>query len=174
MTLATPNKKVRKKGQSQKNSCWVVEANKHELGGRIGMGIASSPQTAGKPLHTISAITNNSCSLSLIGTNDQAQYPSLEEVIAFGGIQKPNAGVRSSTRLGSQPNADMPVMEKAMKQAVIKDDALSSGQLSTPKYSIIHILDTEIAKRADRLGVSLGKSKVEIEKSIQGIKMVEE
>jgi hypothetical protein len=90
--------------------------------------------------------------LSLIETNDQAQYPSLEEVIAFGGIQKPTAGVRSSTRLGSQPNADMPIMEKAMKQALIKDGALNSGQFSVPKYSIINISDSEIAKRADRLG----------------------
>jgi hypothetical protein len=152
----------------------VVEANKHELGGRIGMGVASSPQRAGKPSLLISATANNSCSLSLIETNDQTHYPSLEEVIGFGGIQKPNAGVRSSTRLGSQPNADMSVMEKAMKQTMIKDDALTSGQLLTPKYSITNISDTEIAKRADRLGVSLGKSKVEIEKSIRGLKLVEE
>jgi hypothetical protein len=130
----------------------LVETSKHDVGGRVSLGMASSPRTAGNVLLTNSVTTNNSVSLSLIETDTPSHYPSLEEVIAFGGIQKPTAGVRSSTRLGSQPNADMPIMEKAMKQALIKDGALNSGQFSVPKYSIINISDSEIAKRADRLG----------------------
>jgi hypothetical protein len=152
--------------------------NASEGQGNIGlqgsMGIASSPRTTGKVLDTKSVSLNNSCYLSLIETDTQSHYPSIEEVIAFGGIQKPTGGVRSSTRLGSHPNADMPIMEKAMKQAMIQDDALNSGQLSIPKYSIVNIPDSEIVKRVDRLGVSLGKSHVETGKSIKGIKMVEE
>ncbi|KAM0835213.1 hypothetical protein ACQ4PT_063075 [Festuca glaucescens] len=50
-----------------------------------------------------------------------------EEVIAFGGIPKPTVGLRSSTRLGGQPNADMPLMEKAMKNAQLHDDSLNTG-----------------------------------------------
>jgi hypothetical protein len=66
----------------------------------------------------------------------------------------------------------MPQLEKAMKNA--RDDSFSSGQFSVPKYSIANIPDSEIAKRADRLGISLGQSEGEIGKSIKGIKMVEE
>ncbi|KAK1632989.1 hypothetical protein QYE76_007304 [Lolium multiflorum] len=44
-----------------------------------------------------------------------------EEVIAFGGIPKPSAGLRSSTRLGGQSNADMPILEKAMKNVQLDD-----------------------------------------------------
>jgi hypothetical protein len=101
-------------------------------------------------------------------------YPSTEEVIAFGGIPKPSAGLRSSTRLGGQSNADMPLMEKAMKNAELQDDYLATSKFTTPKYSIANIPDVDIVKRADRLGVSLGDSQAEINQSIRGIKMVEE
>jgi hypothetical protein len=107
--------------------------------------------------------------------NDSVSYcPSIEEVIAFGGIPKPNMDVRSSSRLGSQPNADMPQMEKAMKMAQLRDESSASGKLTIPTHSIINIPDSEIARRADRLGISLGNSVGEIGNSVKGIKMVEE
>jgi hypothetical protein len=68
----------------------------------------------------------------------------------------------------------MPQMEKAMKKAQMKDEAVHSGQFTIPLHSIINIPDSEIAKRADRLGISLGNSSCEIGKSIKGLKMVEE
>jgi hypothetical protein len=41
-------------------------------------------------------------------------------------------------------------------------------------HSIIHIPDSEIVKRAERSGISLGNSAGEIGKSVKGLKMVEE
>jgi hypothetical protein len=99
---------------------------------------------------------------------------STEEVIAFGGIPQPTAGVRSSTRLGGQPDADMPQLEKAMKNAQSRDESFTTGQLAIPMYSIVNIPDSEIVKRANRIGVSLGTSAGEVDKSIKQIKMVEE
>nr|XP_051221032.1 uncharacterized protein LOC127339195 [Lolium perenne] len=49
-----------------------------------------------------------------------------EEVIAFGGIPKPSAELRSSSRLGGQSNADIPLLEKAMKNAQLQDDSLKT------------------------------------------------
>jgi hypothetical protein len=100
--------------------------------------------------------------------------PSIEDVIAFGGIPKPISTGRSSTRLGGQPNADMPQMEKAMKMASLRDESPTSSKFTIPRHSIINISDSEIVRRADRLGISLGKSAGEIDKSVKWIKMVEE
>ncbi|KAK1662073.1 hypothetical protein QYE76_050232 [Lolium multiflorum] len=68
-----------------------------------------------------------------------------EEVIAFGGIPKPTLGVRSTTRLGGQPNADMSQMERAMKNAQLRDESFSPGQFLKPTYSIVNIPDSEIS-----------------------------
>jgi hypothetical protein len=118
--------------------------------------------------------TQTATSLSLADIDHVSHCPTIEEVIAFGGIPKPTFEVRSSTRLGRQPNADMPQMEKAMKMAQMRDESTSSGQFVTPMHSILNIPDSEIVKKADRLGISLGKSIGEIDKSIKGLKMVEE
>jgi hypothetical protein len=66
-------------------------------------------------------------SLSLVENDSVSHCPSIEEVIAFGGIPKPTIGVRSSTQLGGQPNADMPQLEKAMKKAQLRDESFTSG-----------------------------------------------
>jgi hypothetical protein len=113
-------------------------------------------------------------SLSVIENDNVPLYPSIEEVIAFGGIPQPTAGVRSSTRLCGQPDADMPHLEKAMKNAQSRDEVFTTGQLAIPMYSIVNIPDSEIVTRANRIGVSLRTSAGEIGKSIKGIKMVEE
>jgi hypothetical protein len=66
-----------------------------------------------------------------------SQCPSTEEVIAFGGIPKPTLGVRSSTRLGGQPNADMSQMERAMKNAQLRDESFSPGQFLKPTFLLL-------------------------------------
>jgi hypothetical protein len=52
--------------------------------------------------------------------------------------------------------------------------SFSSGTSIAPKYSIVNIPDSEFLHREDRLGVSLGKSEVEVVNSIKGIKKLEE
>jgi hypothetical protein len=140
-----------------------------EEGLQGSMRIASFPRSNGESYKC----SNNSCSLSLIENGTKSLYPSTEEVIAFGGIPKPTTVLRSSARLGGQPNADMPLLEKAMMNAQLHSDPLTSGKFTTPKFSIINIPDVEIVKRADRIGVSLGSSPDEINQSIRGIKKVE-
>jgi hypothetical protein len=56
----------------------------------------------------------------------------------------------------------------------LRDESFTSGELAVPIHSIINIPDSEIVKRADRLGISLGNSTGEIGKSVKGLKMVEE
>ncbi|XP_071680630.1 uncharacterized protein [Lolium perenne] len=53
--------------------------------------------------------------------------PTMEEVIAFGGIPQPSLDVRTSARLGGQPDGDMSQMEKAMRNAQLRDGASSIG-----------------------------------------------
>jgi hypothetical protein len=143
------------------------------------MGIASSLRTNCKDSVAKSDSSKNSnstCSLSLIESSSDivSLYPSTEEVIAFGGIPKPTHGGRSSSRLGFQPNADMPQTKKAIKNAQLHDDSFNAGKFAIPKHSIINIPDSKVIERADRLGISLGRSEGEIGKSIKGLKMVEE
>jgi hypothetical protein len=135
------------------------------------MGFDSSLTNKGMLLNDLP-----SCSLSLceLSSNDKGFCPTTEEVIAFGGIPKPTQQVRSSTRLGGQPNADVPQLERAMQNAQMRHDPFGSGQFSLPKHSIVNISDSEIVRRADRLGISLGQSEREIGKSVKGIKMLEE
>nr|XP_051200394.1 uncharacterized protein LOC127313962 [Lolium perenne] len=53
--------------------------------------------------------------------------PTLEEVIAFGGIPKSSVQVRSSSRLENMPNVDMPQMEKAKMATQLRQTPASSG-----------------------------------------------
>jgi hypothetical protein len=146
----------------------------------ISQGIrrdASSMNSSGESPILPAFSSNNdihNASVSIVDNGSVSHCPSLEEIIAFGGIPKPSGNVRSSTRLGGQPNADMPQMEKAMMKAQSRDESFSSGQFTIPMHSIINIPDSEIVKRADRLGISLGNSAGEIGKSVKGLKMVEE
>jgi hypothetical protein len=66
--------------------------------------------------------------------------PTVEEVIAFGGIPKSSLGVRTSARLGGQPTVDMPQMEKAMKYAQLRDAPSCAGKSMPLKFSIVNIL----------------------------------
>jgi hypothetical protein len=61
-----------------------------------------------------------------------------------------------------------------MKNAQLRDEGFTTGRSAIPMHSICNIPDSEIVKRANRIGVSLGTSAGEVDKSIKGIKMVEE
>jgi hypothetical protein len=114
-------------------------------------------------------------SLSLLDSSFVSPVqPTLEEVIAFGGIPKSSVQVRSSSRLENMPNVDMPQMEKAKMATQLRQTPASSGKLVIPKLSIVNIPNDEISLRAERLGISLGCSEREVEKSIKGIKLLEE
>ncbi|KAK1661842.1 hypothetical protein QYE76_050001 [Lolium multiflorum] len=123
----------------------VVQQLDHAMGSSLGqkkgeiptvefqgtMRDASSMNIAGGSFIPSDNSSNNdiyTTSISLVDNDYVSHCPSREEVIAFGGIPKPTIGVRSSTRLGRQPNADMPQMEKAMKKAQLWDESFSSGK----------------------------------------------
>jgi hypothetical protein len=167
------------KGDSMNKVLMATREGPTNMGLQDSMGIASSPRANGKvpvPSWSSPNTTKSPFSLSLIESSSDivSVRPTTEEVIAFGGIPKASTGVRSSNRLGGQPNVDLPQMEKAMKNAQLRDASFCAGKPLAPKYSIVNIPDSEIIHRADRLGVSLGKSDGEVVKSIKGIKMVEE
>jgi hypothetical protein len=143
------------------------------------MGVASSFASSGKPLVSTGSSPvkeKSNVSLSLIenSMDNLAVRPTVEEVIAFGGIPQPPLGVRSSTRLGGQLGGDMLQMEKAMKIAQLRDASSCVGKSLSPKFSIVNMPDDEIMHKAERLGISLGKSEGEAVKSIKGIKLLEE
>jgi hypothetical protein len=142
------------------------------------IGIASSPMTGGKHSGSPCSAPNlarSTVSLSLIEcpSDNMSARPTVEEVIAFGGIPKPS-GVRTSKRLGCHADVDMPQMEKAMMNAQLRDVSACAGESLPPKFSIVDIPESEFLHRANKLGISLGKSQEEIVKSIRGIKLLEE
>jgi hypothetical protein len=150
------------------------ERNTVDLQGNMRDALSMTTGESSVSFKESSNIATATIFLSKIENESVAYYPSTEEVIAFRGLPKPSIGVRSSARLGSQPNADMPQLEKAMKNVQSRDESFSTGQSSTPMFSIVNIPDSEIVKRVDGLGISLGNSVREVHKSIKGIKMVEE
>jgi hypothetical protein len=147
------------------------------LGFQDSMGIASSPRTNGKSPVLSWASPNtakSSFSLTLMEGSSQivSARPNMEEFIAFGGIPTTSLGVSTSDRLGCQPGADMPQMEKAMLNAQLKDASSTVGK--PIPHSIVNIPDSETIHRADRLGISLGQSNWKVVKSIKGLKLLEE
>jgi hypothetical protein len=142
------------------------------------MGVAPSMTANGK-LHVSLSHSSSSMmptlSLSLMDCSTYVPVqPSLEDVIAFGGIPKASTEVRASSRLETRPDVDMPQLEKAMRYAQMRETPCSQGKPLVPKFSIVNIPYSEICHRAERLGVSLGISKGEVAKSIKGIKLLEE
>jgi hypothetical protein len=74
-------------------------------------------------------------SLSLMEVSSNVLVPpTVEEVIAFRGIPKASNGVRSSSRLESQLDADMHQMEKAMRQTQLRQATCGSGKPTTPNF----------------------------------------
>jgi hypothetical protein len=112
------------------------------------MGIASSMKMKGKSsisFQSSSSHTKTHLSLSLIESSSNVIVPpTLEEVIAFGGIAKASTGVRSGSRLEGQLDVDMLQMDKARSQAQFREASCSSGKPSAPNFSIMNIPDEEI------------------------------
>jgi hypothetical protein len=96
--------------------------------------------------------------------------PSREEMRAFGGLEEVVA--RSSARIRAQPNADVPSLERAVELACKKNLDIPKGTTNA-NLSILSFSDTEIKHRADRLGISLGKSNGQINSSILVIRKIE-
>jgi hypothetical protein len=143
------------------------------------MGIASSPMAESKSTlfsWTSPVTAKSTVALSLIECSSEklSVCPTLEEVIAFGGIPKTSLGVRTSKRLGCQSDVDMPQMEKAMMNAQLRDVSSGAGKPLPPKFSIVNMPESEIIHKANRLGISLGQSEGEVVKSIRGNKLLEE
>jgi hypothetical protein len=93
---------------------------------------------------------------------------SREEIVAFGGISEKEMAIRSSARIRSQPNADVPQMERAQKLTQAKNEVSGSGTYS--KFSLASLSNDTVISRAEKLGVSLGKSPRQIENSINFLK----
>jgi hypothetical protein len=116
-------------GQSKRGSMAevlpVAMGDVSRMGMKGSVGVASSPVSSGKPLHNLCTspveMKSKVC-LSLIenSSDNMAVSPTLAEVIAFGGIPQPS-DVRTSARLGGQPGGDMFQMEKAMRNAQLRD-----------------------------------------------------
>jgi hypothetical protein len=140
------------------------------------VGIALPARDIGNLSNPISNELNSSCTLHLneCALDYVPVNPTVEEVIAFGGIPKPSPGMRSSSRLGHQRDGDMPQLDRAMKMAHMRDDAPNTGKLTIPKFSIVNIPDADFIQRAGSLGVSLGNNEMEVIRSIKGIKSLEE
>jgi hypothetical protein len=166
------------KGDSMNKVLMATREGPTNMGLQDSMGIASSPRADGKSSGSSCVLPNNAMppfSLSLMdcSSKNMSVRPTMEEVIAFGGIPKASLDVRT-TRLGRQPGVDMPQMEKAMLNAQMRDASFNTGKPLPPKFSIVHIPYSKKNRKADRLEISLGQSKGEVVKSIEGIKLLEE
>jgi hypothetical protein len=134
--------------------------NEKNNGDDHGVGIASLRDIGNCSISNINELHSlNTCSITEISPDTMPANHTVEEVIAFGGIPRPSSGVRSSARLGSQLDGDMPQIDRAMMRAQRRDDPQVAGMSSFPKLSIINIPDSEVISRAESLGVSLGKMK---------------
>jgi hypothetical protein len=114
---------------------YILSKNEEDdtIGLHSPMGNASSMKIKGKSPISCQFSSNHTLtplSLSLIESSSNVlAQPTMEEVIAFGGIPKASTGVRSSCRLEGQHDANMPQMEKAMRQAQLREASCSSDKL---------------------------------------------
>jgi hypothetical protein len=100
--------------------------------------------------------------------------PSLEEVVAFGGISDPAvSGIRSSKRISKQSDGDATQLERAMMNKQARQDYTNAGMIPK-KLSLLSFSDSEIVDKANRIGISLGKSLNEVKSSVKGLKALEE
>jgi hypothetical protein len=111
----------RSNGDSSDKISMAKNGVSSNIGIRKPVGVVSSPMSDGKPLYnndtsSVHARSNVGLSIMEIPSVNLTDRPTVEEVIAFGGIPKSSLGTRSSARLGCQPGMDIPQMEKAMMQ----------------------------------------------------------
>jgi hypothetical protein len=126
------------------------------------------------PFSPLNNVLNTVCADSQEGILNGATTPTLEEVIAFGGISGASqTEVRSCARIRAQPDADNTIMEKATKLQQHHDGGFS-GIKSPSKLSFVSIPNAEIIDRSSRLGVSLGKNLDEAVENILLMKGIEE
>jgi hypothetical protein len=105
---------------------------------------------------------------------EKVTTPSLEDVIAFGGIPcVNNSGVRTSSRIREQNDADDTQLARAMKNTEQRF-ASASGKKSDPPLSFISIPTADIIDRASRLGVSLGNNVDDATIVVNNMKKIEE
>jgi hypothetical protein len=108
-----------------------------------------------------------------IGFEERAKKAILDtDVAAFGGIPVPTLSVRASDRIRAQPNADDTQLEKAMQNASFRHGFTAPGKILS-KPSIVSLSNEDIVAKANRLGISFGKSKNEVLKAVESIKEVE-
>jgi hypothetical protein len=80
-------------------------------------------------------------------------------VIAFGGIKETSGrGIRSSARIGAQPNADDTQLKRAMSSMQRRSDQHAPGTSTTNKESLLSFTSADIIARAKNMGVSMGTS----------------
>jgi hypothetical protein len=115
------------------------------------------------------------CQASAAVVTTGLREPSMEDVIAFGGIPcADKTEVRSSSRLREQPDADDTLMARAMKITQQRHDVYSAGIPSPPKFSFTSLSHSDIVVRASSIGVSLGKTLDETIKTVTLLKSTEE
>nr|XP_051218904.1 uncharacterized protein LOC127336161 isoform X2 [Lolium perenne] len=119
------------KNDATRNYFLAKEGEKATVGLQGIMGNASSMKTIAESFLSFldssnTAMPTFSISLMESSPNIPAQ-PTWDEIIAFGGIPKASNGVRSDARLENRPDVDMPQMEKAMRNAQMRDTSCSSG-----------------------------------------------
>ena len=130
-----------------RKTCWSV------------MRTASSTMTKGTNFKNnisdnVECVDSMNMTLNSNVNMNMAGIPSVEDVIAFGGIPTPVATqVRSSSRIGNQPDADATQMERAMKNAQIRNEFFNSGKKLHTKLSFLSMSDDEIVQKANRIGV---------------------
>jgi hypothetical protein len=108
-----------------------------------------------------------------IGFEERAKKAILDtDVAAFGGIPVPTLSVRASDRIRAQPNADDTQLERAMQNASFRHGFTAPGKILS-KPSIVSLSNEDIVAKANRLGISFGKSKNEVLKAVESIKEVE-
>jgi hypothetical protein len=130
----------------------------HTCAQNIGFMHGMSSNVSIIPNGSDSIVCNSLHLPAAVNTGDFPRSPTREELIAFGGISEPAFnGIRSSERIRAQPNADVSQMERAIQLAQQRDN---QGKASVPKHSFTSLSNDEILARANKLGVSFGKTSI--------------
>ncbi|CAM0903622.1 unnamed protein product [Alopecurus aequalis] len=101
----------------------VVQVVSHSLEGALPGADAAAMERA---LHVASRPSGGLVRGADGGVQAAEKTPSREEVAAYGGVTDPTvAGLRSSSRIRSRPDADMPIAERASMRAAQRDEGPS-------------------------------------------------
>ena len=106
---------------------------------RVEQPLVAVPEahlTPQSPMRPIASLLSPISPMTMSGRRGPRQAPTMEEVVAFGGIKDVSVGLRSSERIRAQPLADATQLERAVHMAQLRD---SPGMLSKSKLSILNI-----------------------------------